>query len=521
MAHKKLILKHTAQMAGTTMISRLLGIVRELLMVEFLGASALSDAFLTAFKIPNSLRKVFAEGALSAALVPTLVKTVRHDGKQGINRMMTLSFLTFEGLVLLLCGLVVWKAEVVVRAIAPGFSETQILNTAPLLQILMPFILFISSSALLAGAMQAVGNFVMAAASSIILNTVFVLALLACLKFGWPVTAFCWLIIAGGLLQFICHVSMYFKLHFNFASVTWKDIQAFWPVLGKFLLCLPSVSVVEISIFIDTSFASFLPAGSISLIHYANRFVGIPLGVFAVAFSTILLPYFSRIGSYAPRRLSFFVLESAKLIFWVTIPATLLMIFFAQDIFKTIFLSSKFSMVQVVSASHILMMCVLGLFFLSLNKILLNVYYSLHNTLIPALISMVATSINIALNFLVLRSWGAVGLALATNVSLVVQTLLFLIVLNRYFHFPLYIRDWMRFVKRFLLQLAVMTALFLFLFYGAYTVISSFNLPPSVSRTLLHGIGFWIWVSPIVALCSMVFFITRRYFGVRLYFLDE
>lgn len=520
MSHKKTILKRTAQMAGSTIASRVLGIIRELLMVRFLGASALSDAFLTAFKIPNSLRKVFAEGALSAALVPTLVKTVRDEGKDGINRMMTLSFITFEGLVLLLCGLVMMHSESVVRAIAPGFSEAQVLNTAPLLQILMPFIFFISSSALLAGAMQSVGSFLMVALSPIILNVIFIASLLLCLHFNWPVTYFCWMIMVGGALQLFAHIVMYFRLNFNFSAVSWHNIHAFWGVLGKFLLCLPSVSMVEIGIFIDTSFASFLPAGTISLIHYANRFVGIPLGVFAVGFSMILLPHFSRIASYAPRRLSFFVLESAKLIFWVTIPATLLMIFFAEDIFATIFLSDKFTAAQVTNAAHILIMCVCGLFFLSLNKILLNVYYALHITFIPALISMIATGINIALNFLVMGKLGAVGLAFATNVSLVVQTVLFIAVLHHKLKFTLYGKDWNRFLTACCGQLLMVSVLFLTLFYSTRYLIVHIHLPVWLAKTLLHGIGFWFWVSPLVGICGLIFWFSRSFFKVRLYFLD-
>lgn len=520
MSDKKTILKRTAQMAGSTLISKLLGIMRELLIIRFLGASALSDAFLTAFKTPNSLRKIFAEGALSAALVPSLVQTVREEGKEGISRMMTLSFITFEGLVLALCALAMVFAEPFIRFIAPGFSQAQVCNTVPLLQILMPFIFFISSSALLAGAMQSIGNIFMIAASPIILNIVFISALLLCLQFTWPVTYFCWLIIAGGLVQLLMHIWLYFKLDLHFSHVTRHNIASFWPILVKFILCLPSISILEIANYIDTSFASFLPEGTISLIHYANSFVRIPLGIFAVAFSTMLLPYFSRIASYAPRRLSFFVLESAKLIFWVTLPATLLMIFFAQDIFETIFLSDRFTMAQAIHAGHILIVCVLGLFFLSLNKILLNVYYSLHITFIPALISIIATLINVALNFVVLRQLGAIGLVMATNISAFVQTLLFIIVLHHQLNFRLYMKDWNRFLKFYSLQLMVMSITFLGLFYGTKTIIQHLSLPEWLGNTLLHGIGFWVWVGPLVGMCGLMLWFTRSFFKVRLYFLD-
>ena len=155
--------------------------------------------------------------------------------------------------------------------------------------------------------------------------------------------------------------------------------------MGKFLLCLPSVSLMEIALFIDTSFASLLAPGSISLIFYANRFVGIPLGVFAVDFLLFYFPIFHAC-IFNPKRLHFYLLESTKFIFWITIPVALLMAFFSEEIFSTIFLSKKFTLTQVQEAGTILRAFLLGLFFFSLNKILLNIFYAMHAAWIPALL---------------------------------------------------------------------------------------------------------------------------------------
>ena len=195
------------------------------------------------------------------------------------------------------------------------------------------------------------------------------------------------------------------------------------------------------------------------------------------------------------------------------------MIFFSRDIFETIFLSDKFTGASTI-ASHILIMCVLGLFFLSLNKILLNVYYSLHITFIPALISMIATGINIVLNFFVMGSMGAVGLAFATNVSLVVQTVLFVLILRSKFKFPMYTKNWNQFVRRFTVQLAVVGVIFLALYYAVRTGIEHLALPAWLAKTVLHGIGYWIWVGPLVGACALIMWFTRSIFKVRLYFFD-
>src|SRR3989304_7745755 len=150
---KKSILKKTAQVSLLTFLSRMLGIVREFLFVQFLGVGAVSDAFIAAFKLPNFFRHIFAEGALSASFVPAIVKTVREGNREEANGLITISFLFFEGLVLLLYGFILLKTEWVFYLLAPGFSAEQLAYAVPFLRILFSFLFFISSSALLAGAL--------------------------------------------------------------------------------------------------------------------------------------------------------------------------------------------------------------------------------------------------------------------------------------------------------------------------------------------------------------------------------
>ena len=146
---KQSILKKTVQVGGNTLVSRFLGLTREILLMRFLGVGVVADAFTAAFLIPNSLRKIFAEGALTAAFVPTFIKVHQKEGREKADALMSLAFLAFEGSVLLLCAIVMWKAEVAISIVAPGFSQEQVAATIPCLRILMPFIFFISSSALL------------------------------------------------------------------------------------------------------------------------------------------------------------------------------------------------------------------------------------------------------------------------------------------------------------------------------------------------------------------------------------
>lgn len=513
------IIKKTLAISGSTLISRMLGIIREILTVSYLGAGAVSDAFLTAYKIPNSLRKIFAEGALSAAFIPTLVKVVREKKRSEANSLMSLAFLVFEGIVLSLCVLGIWKAEWVISCIAPGFSPEQAALAVPFLRVLMPLIFFLSSSALLAGALQSVGHFFVPAFSPILLNIVFIGGLIICMSFSLPIVYLCAAIVFGGFLQLILHILAYQRLQFSFGSIDRASIRAFGGIFAKFFLCSISMSVIEISLFIDTSFASYLPNGSISLIYYANRFMGIPLGIFAVAFSTILLPHFSRIGTYARKRLNFYLLEATKLIFWVTIPIALIMGFFSEKIFHTLFLSNKFNLAQVTQAGHILVAFLIGLFFFALNKILLNLYYAIHVTWVPATIAAVATLVNVALNILLINRFQAVGLACATSIAGIIQTILFLWVLCAYYKFTFYSARFFSFVGRYLAQLTCVLSIF----YILFTLLerSIMILPTSAQTFFLYKVGFWFWTGPLCMACMLALYCTRKWFNIHLYFFGK
>ena len=515
---QKMIIKKMVQIGGSTLISRFFGIIREILMVRYLGASGLSDTFLTAYKIPNSLRKIFAEGALSAAFIPTVVKNVKQHNKQQVAGLMSLAFLCFEGMVIILCMLIMYHAGSVIHFIAPGFSTQQIANAIPMVHILMPFIFFISSSALLSAPLHAIGHFFIPAIAPVIVNIIFIVGLCVSIFFHLPVTCLCWFILCAGAVHLLLHLFTYINTQFHFGPINRESMRLFGTVIIKFLLCLPSTSLMEVALFIDTSFASLLAPGSISLISYANRFVGIPLGVFAVAFSTILLPHFSQVNIRNPKRLHFYLLESAKFIFWVTIPIALIMAFFSQQIFSTIFLSDNFTISQAQQAGNILIAFLLGLFFFSLNKILLNIFYAMHATSIPAVIALLSTVINIVLNMLFIERFGTVGLALATTIASALQTFLFLIVLYRMYQFRIYLRPFFVFVTHYVLQLTFFSLIFWLLYQGIIMLIKKY-LSLTLAAFFITKIGLWLWVGPFVATFIFILYYSRKLFDIHLYFL--
>lgn len=516
---KKSIIKKTIGVGVSTLASRLLGIIREVMQAQYLGVNAMSDAFATAFRIPNSFRKVFVEGALSASLVPPFVKAIRNDQKKMVDSLILLALLIFEGIVLLCCGFFIWKADVVIRFLCPGFSVEQIARTVPMLRILMPFILLISCSAVFGSALQAINHFFIPAITPAFINVVWIGGLVLCMVNDLPINFFCYAIIFAGIVQLIVHIIAYLRLDFAFAKVTPETWNIFKPIALNVFFCIICVGMTsEISLIIDTMFASYLPAGSISLMTYAIRFMGIPLGLFASALSTITLPYFSRVSSYAPKRLSFFMVETSKLVFWVTIPMMIILGFLSEKLFHTIFLSSKFTIAQVLEARTIFIAFLIGLFSLSLNKILLNLYYSRHVMWLPAVISIFGAGINVVFNMLLISKFQAMGLALGTSIAACVQTLLHLIFLRFWFGYTFYINNFMRFVGRYCLQLVVVLPISLFIYYGITYTINM--LPTSLSQFFLYKIGFWLWAGPLCLAIAGVIYLTRKQFGIRLYFFD-
>lgn len=519
--NKKSILKKTAQVAGSTLMSRILALVRTVLDLKFLGAGPVSDAFNAAYKIPSTFRKVFAEGAISAAFIPNMIKIVKDGDEDQANKLMTLMLVFIEGIVLMLCLLIFFHAESIMLFVAPGFKyKTVEMETAiPLLRVLIFFIFFISSSALLAGAMQAKHHFFVPSWGPVLLNIIYISGLILGITYKFPVIYLAWFIICGGCLLLLLHLYTYFKLGYRFAIPDKSTFKHFKQVMVKFLPCIITMSGMELNFLIDGMLASFLTAGSLSLFSYATGFFRIPLGVFAVAFSTILLSHFSRVCTYAPKRLSFYLLESSKFVFWVTVPVSLIMSFFSYKFFATLaHYSGQLTNVQVHEASLALQGLLIGLFFVSLNKIILSIYYALDSTFLPTAIALFGTVINTLLNIALVPVWGTFGLAIGTSVGEIVKTILLLYMLRKKFKFFLYFKNFGQFVARYFTQFMLLGSAF----YLLYVLLLMFfsKMPSSLGNFFSNGLGFWLWVSTLSFTLFGLLYILRKVFKIKVYFLD-
>jgi putative peptidoglycan lipid II flippase len=278
------------------------------------------------------------------------------------------------------------------------------------------------------------------------------------------------------------------------------------------------MSVMEVGLFIDQRFASYLAVGSVTLIKYANRFMGIPLGVFASAFSTILLPHFTRVKMDNPERLNMYLMESIKLVLWVTIPATFILCFLSEQVFLTLFasMSSKFPADRVPEAGWILVGYMFGLCCFSLNKILLSLYYAFHDTRIPMFISVISTLANIAGNYYFVDMWGAYGLAVATSLSGLIQTILSLYFLRTHHSFSIDYREIGRFVALYMLQVAAV----LIPLWALYERIFCEIQQTSYNAVFTQQIWFWAWAGPLLLIAYGLLYLMRNRAGTNMYFLN-
>lgn len=511
--HKRSILRKTFHFGVYTLLSRILAFSRVFLELKFLGTGALADAFIAAFKLPNFFRRIFAEGALSAAFIPTYVQLTKKKKYKTANGTMSLAFLVFEGTVLLMCGFVFLYPELVLKLVTPGFGAKQIAYAVPLLQILFPFLFFISSSALLSGALQAKDHFFAQSFGPVLHNIVYVSTLLFCLAYHRTPATLAAGILVGGSVVFILHFTLYLSHHFTFGKITPEARNEFKNILKKFFPCLIGVGVVEVNLYLDILISSYLPEGSIMLLYVGNRFMNLPLGTFAVAFSTILLPHFSRISTYAPKRLHFYLIETAKFITWTIVP-TMLFLFFVAPTILTHFLSDQ-SKVPVTTA--ILICYSSGLLFYCFNKVLINMFYARHDTWCPTVASIIATAVNLIFNLVGMHFFGAPGIAASTAISGATLTIVCLFFLYKKHNFRIYWGNYLTFLARYSINLLLGVGLFA----GMHTLFCY-----ALSHTTWHSFfcirwGYWIFTIPLFLFTMMFMFLIKDLCKLKLYFLKR
>ena len=432
-----------ARSAGTVgiavMCSRVLGLVREQVFAGMFGAGTAYDAFVVAFRIPNLLRDLFGEGALSAAFVTVFsdYDTNRTEKQTWQLASNVLVFFAIALSVITILG--IYTAGPIVSVLAPNFAEIpgKTALTAKLTMSMMPFLIFISLSAGVMGILNTKGRFFVPAMASSFFNLGSIvggvgLAFLLP-RCGQPAIAGMAIgTLVGGILQLGMQLPTLFKTGFSFHF----HLNVSDPGLKRILrLMIPAtigLSATQVNLFINTFFASSCAEGSVSWLQYAFRLVQLPIGVFGVAFSIATMPVLAR---HAARKdiqgMRETLVSSLTMVFCLTIPATAGLILLSEPIIRLIFERGAFTSIDTTATAQALSLYAVGLFAYSANKILVPVFYALNDTKYPVFASFLAVAANVSIIYATIDSFQHKAIALSMSCTMVVNFLFLSLILYK------------------------------------------------------------------------------------------
>jgi len=422
------------RVSALTMLSRLLGLVREQIFAVTLGASGSSDAFLAAFRIPNMLRDLFAEGAMSTAFVPTYVRTLKNEGRPAAfllaNRVLTTLTLYLGTLALL--GML-WP-EPVVRVVATGFSPEKTALTSHLVRLMMPFLPTISLAVVAMGALNAEARYTAPGLASSMFNVVAIVGGAVLWLIGTPaattVTVWAALTLVGGAAQLAVQIPPLWRL--GWRPSFRPDLRLRNPgtrhIAALMAPATISVAAVQINVVISTTFASLGAEGSISWLGYAFRLMQLPIGVFGVAIGTTSLTHLARDAAANDHKaLSATLRRGLQMVLFLTIPSTVGLAFLGVPIIRLIFEHERFTPYATVQTAHALSAFAVGLAAYSAIKVVAPAFYALGRTRVPLFASLSAVAGNVLWNVLTFRHFGHVGLAFGTSLAAILNLTVLLI----------------------------------------------------------------------------------------------
>jgi len=415
------LLRALLAVSSLTLVSRILGYVRDFFIARAFGAGLATDAFFVAFRIPNLLRRLFAEGAFSQAFVPVLAEHKNRQTPEETRRLIDGVATTLCLALVVTAALGVALSPVIVYLSAPGFASdpAKFELTVRMLRICFPYIAFISLVALAAGVLNTWNRFAVPAITPALLNIAFIVAAVFFAKyFDPPIVALAWAVFAGGLLQLAFQVPFLVRLGL---LPRWRLDLSHPGVRRVLKIMAPAtfgVSVAQISLLINTIFASYLPTGSVSWLYYADRLMELPAGMLGVALGTILLPSLSKYHADANRE------EYARLLDWglrmtfvLAVPAAAALAVIALPLVASLFHYGRFGAEDAWMTCRALVAYSIGLIGMILVKILAPGFYAQQNVRTPVKIGILTLIATQLMNLAFIGSLRHAGLALAIGLG--------------------------------------------------------------------------------------------------------
>ncbi|MEJ2592230.1 MAG: murein biosynthesis integral membrane protein MurJ [Candidatus Thiodiazotropha sp.] len=415
-------LRSFAAVGSNTMISRVLGFTRDLVLARMFGADAATDAFFVAFKIPNFLRRLFAEGAFSLAFVPVLTEYRTNRSPQELREFIDRMAGTLGTVLLMATAIGMLAAPLLVFIFAPGFLLEDAAKydlAVEMLYLTFPYLFFISLTAFSGGILNTHNRFGAAAFTPALLNiSLIVCALWLSRHMEVPVIALAWGVLIAGVVQFTFQLPFLHQLRLiPKPRVAFRD-SGVVKVMKLMVPALFGVSVSQLNLLLDTLIASFLVSGSISWLYYSDRLMEFPVGILAVGLGTVILPNLSRKHSEKSAQEFSDTLDWAlRVTLLLGIPCAIGLLLLAGPMLATLFYSKAFTENDVAMATRSLMAYAPGLLAIMLIKILAPGFYARQDTRTPVKIGIIAMVSNMVLNIILVFPLAHAGLALATTCS--------------------------------------------------------------------------------------------------------
>lgn len=504
------LLKAAATVSGLTLFSRITGLARDVVLARMFGAGVEMDAFNVAFRLPNLLRRVFAEGAFSQAFVPLFSSIHAKDGEVRAKALLSEVTSALFWVLLALSILGVLAAPVLVWLIASGFAKhPDTFELATLLtRWMFPYILFMSLVACMAAVLNTLRRFAVPAFTPVLLNMAFILAaLFLAPRLETPIFALALAVLVGGVLQLSVQLFAVAKMGWcprwvgPRAALKSAGVQH---VLRYMLPALLGVSVAQISLIINTNIATYLPTGSVSWITYADRLMELPTALLGVAVGTVLLPGMS--SAFAKQELDRYqslIQWGLRLTALVALPATVGLALLAPDVISVLFEGQRFTAFDVQQTALALIGYCFGLVGLIAIKILAPAYFAQRDMVTPvkvAVVSLIATQLT---NLVLVPQMGHAGLTVAISVGALLNAALLYNGLRRSGLMRGTARDWFRLLSKQALALAALAGVVWAAKVGVAVT--------AASGALWHA----TWLGGTVCLAAVVYFGVLWLLGLR------
>ena len=430
------LLKSTLTVGAATLLSRILGFVRDVVLAKMFGASGATDAFFLAFRIPNFMRRLFAEGSFSLAFVPVLSEYKANGDRRALRDLIDHVTGTLAGVLLVLTAIGILAAPLILSLFAPGWvadGRPEFSLSTGMLRITFPYIMLISLTALAGGILNTFGRFMVPALTPILLNlSLIAAALLLAGRLEVPVTALAWGVLTAGFAQLLIQVPALMRLGLMPRPRWGWRHSGVRRILKLMIPTLFGSSVAQVNLLVDSMIATFLVTGSVSWLYYSDRLLEFPLGVLGIALATVILPNLSQKHAQASTAEFSATLDWAlRLAVIVTVPAAVGLVILAGPILITLFQYDAFQPDDVRMSAYSLVAYSAGLPAFIAVKVLAPGYYARQDTRTPVKIAIIAMLTNMLLNLLfvgLLLHQGFegphAGLALASSVAAYLNAIL-------------------------------------------------------------------------------------------------